>query len=281
MNNKILFIPFFILSFLRVNAQITIQGDVSFPPPEYHIKKLDTSLHTIYYKYEFIRNTQKKQNISSGLTELQIGKRFSKFVDVYRLKVDSLQKQYSRLKHIKIKEVNTLLPFFSKIKFKKTILTDYQDKRIVFQAELPGSNYEYDISFPLFHWKITKETKKMMGYTVQKAEIEYGGRKWIAWFAPEIPIFQGPYIFGNLPGLILEIHDEKNNHHFTAVAMDNKPVLIYKRNYKNPVLTTKEKYLKAEKSFHDRPDLFFDRQAVKGIGDYKKLPYNPIEIEKK
>jgi hypothetical protein len=40
--------------------------------------------------------------------------------------------------------------------------------------------------------------------------------------AKEIPINNGPYIFQNLPGLILELEDSDNNFHFTAIAMDKK-----------------------------------------------------------
>ncbi len=281
MSKKILLANILLFICFQIHAQINIQGNVSFPPPEYHIKHLDTSFHTIYYKYEFKKKPKDNTNISTGITELQIGKKFSKFTDVYRLKVDSLQKRHSRLKQIGTKEMNEILPYYSKIKFKKTIFKDFKNKKILYQSDLPRSNYEYQISIPAFQWEIKEDTKNILGYPVQKAKMKYGGREWIAWFTPDIPISQGPYIFGGLPGLIMEMHDNKNNFRFIAVAMDNESKMIYKRNYKNTIQTTKEKFAKVERSFYEHPELFFDMQGVKGIEKLIKIPYNPIELENK
>ena len=38
------------------------------------------------------------------------------------------------------------------------------------------------------NWKILSENSKIGSYTVQKAETDYGGRHWVAWFTTEIPI---------------------------------------------------------------------------------------------
>ena len=59
------------------------------------------------------------------------------------------------------------------------------------------------------------EKRKIGAFDCQRAETEYGGRKWIAWFTTEIPFQDGPYVFQGLPGLILEIKDENNNFLFT------------------------------------------------------------------
>ncbi|AZQ63946.1 GLPGLI family protein [Flammeovirga pectinis] len=67
-----------------------------------------------------------------------------------------------------------------------------------------------------FEWEIKKDKKIILGYECVKAEGQYGNRKFIAWFSIEIPISDGPYVFNGLPGLILEIYDENNDHIFTA-----------------------------------------------------------------
>ena len=66
-----------------------------------------------------------------------------------------------------------------------------------------------------FSWKVLSEKRKIGAFDCQRAETEYGGRKWIAWFTTEIPFQDGPYVFQGLPGLILEIKDENNNFLFT------------------------------------------------------------------
>ncbi|QBO58644.1 GLPGLI family protein [Chryseobacterium salivictor] len=63
-------------------------------------------------------------------------------------------------------------------------------------------------------WKITNEKRKIGQYDCQKAETNYGGRKWFAWFTNEIPIQDGPYVFRGLPGLIVDISDENSDYYF-------------------------------------------------------------------
>ncbi len=70
-------------------------------------------------------------------------------------------------------------------------------------------------------WKLHDEKKKVGQYTLQKATTTWGGRKWIAWFTPEIPFQEGPYKFHGLPGLIMEISDDKANYSFKVIKSQN------------------------------------------------------------
>ena len=56
-----------------------------------------------------------------------------------------------------------------------------------------------------FQWKIAPEQKKVLDYMVQKATTTLDTMEVIAWFAPQIPIKNGPDKFGQLPGMILEV----------------------------------------------------------------------------
>ena len=67
-------------------------------------------------------------------------------------------------------------------------------------------------------WKILPEKEKIGAYEAQKAETEFGGRKWTAWFSSEIPIQDGPYKFYGLPGLIVKIEDYTGTHTMTLVG---------------------------------------------------------------
>lgn len=57
-------------------------------------------------------------------------------------------------------------------------------------------------------WELAAETKEIGGYNCSLATIEYGGRKWRAWFTEEIPVPFGPWKLAGLPGLILGAEDE-------------------------------------------------------------------------
>jgi len=51
-------------------------------------------------------------------------------------------------------------------------------------------------------WKLISEEKKVGNYSCKKA---VNNNNVIAWYCPEIPVKEGPYLFCGLPGLILEI----------------------------------------------------------------------------
>ena len=53
------------------------------------------------------------------------------------------------------------------------------------------------------NWTIEDTTKDILGYECIKAETDYHGRHWTAWFTPEIPVAYGPWKLRGLPGLIL------------------------------------------------------------------------------
>lgn len=79
-------------------------------------------------------------------------------------------------------------------------------------------------------WTIAEETDTILGLWCTKASTEYGGRRYHAWFVPEIPINDGPYVFQGLPGLILKVTDDEGWYTFTA-----KRILTEKTNrYINP-----------------------------------------------
>lgn len=68
-------------------------------------------------------------------------------------------------------------------------------------------------------WKILQNKLKIGDFDCQRAELVYGGRKWIAWFTQEIPLQDGPYVFNGLPGLIIKISDELSDYRFELIKI--------------------------------------------------------------
>ncbi|WP_281756609.1 GLPGLI family protein, partial [Neptunitalea chrysea] len=70
-------------------------------------------------------------------------------------------------------------------------------------------------------WVITKETKKLQGYTCYKAifyrETLRGKQKVTAWFTPQLSVPFGPSGFDGLPGLILQV--QYGQHILTATKI--------------------------------------------------------------
>ncbi len=85
----------------------------------------------------------------------------------------------------------------------------------------------YDEPFGEPGWQIGDSTKTVLGYECIKATTDFHGRQWTAWFAPEIPLHDGPWKLQGLPGLILEAYEEKDHHHFTAEGIENTTAAMY------------------------------------------------------
>lgn len=85
-----------------------------------------------------------------------------------------------------------------------------------------GNEHHYIVKdvFEL-NWKIDKETKNILNFKTQKATTNFRGRNYTAWFAIEIGYPHGPWKFNGLPGLILEIYDDKNFFRIDAIKIEN------------------------------------------------------------
>ena len=100
-------------------------------------------------------------------------------------------------------------------------------------------NTEKSISIKLnnvLNWNISSETKSVGEYTCYKATLikEFYNNKGlrkkeiIAWFCPELPYQFGPLDYNGLPGLILELHDNKIIYLAKTIELSTKNITINK-----------------------------------------------------
>jgi GLPGLI family protein len=126
-------------------------------------------------------------------------------------------------------------------------------------------------------WKILPETIVMTNLNCQKAEVEYGGRQWIAWFTKDIPLFEGPYYFHGLPGLIIQIQDVAEDFIFTATEIKKLEYnSLYKINDGKEI--TWKQYEELMQAFFNSPYASVRVQGKKvytdnGSGGYKEIDY--------
>ncbi|WP_312083775.1 GLPGLI family protein [Epilithonimonas hominis] len=145
------------------------------------------------------------------------------------------------------------------------------------------------------NWKLVSETKVINSITCKKAEVNYKGRDWIAWYSTDIPFPYGPYKFSGLPGLIVKITDKTGDYDFELVKSEpssklkGKVVTVNKARYENPKIVTKKELDDARENARQNA-----RQELESMGtafsqdqkdnrprlsEKEKEGYNPIELE--
>lgn len=126
---------------------------------------------------------------------------------------------------------------------------------------LDGDSYKINQTIPV--WKVSAENKNWKEYSLQKATATINGRQWIAWFANEIPVSDGPYLLKGLPGLVIEAQDEKGDFKFDLLSLQKNTSNedFFPNILKNSIETTADKYQKVYKQYTMDPA----RQLRNGI----------------
>ena len=91
--------------------------------------------------------------------------------------------------------------------FKESSMFDVKDfgaSTIFVWDSTGGDRHHYKVEMSDLVWEIGDSTRNILGYECILATADYHGRKWQAWFAPEIPVQDGPWQFCGLPGLIMD-----------------------------------------------------------------------------
>ena len=109
--------------------------------------------------------------------------------------------------------------------FPQFVQKDYLKQTINLYEDMISVKYTYPLPENL-KWDIGMTQEICSGYVCTKATTSYGGRDFIAWFAPEIPIADGPYIFSGLPGLIIKLYDTRNHYVFALEQFEKYESII-------------------------------------------------------
>lgn len=85
-------------------------------------------------------------------------------------------------------------------------------------------------------WRLLDSCRTIEAHVCFLAETDFRGRHWIAWYAPEVPLAQGPWKLCGLPGLIFEAYDRTDDYHYTLVRLtspeDTEIAVLNLRNYR-------------------------------------------------
>lgn len=154
---------------------------------------------------------------------LRVGRTKSMFCNVKQFYQDSLSKAnpdiYWGMMKAEIDKGNSNV-FATLGGYKRSYLYKfYDDNEIVEEDYFDITPWKYKEMWEKPEWQISEESKEILGYQCFKASTDYRGRRWTAWFAPEIPVQEGPWKLCGLPGLILEAYDAGRDYVFEACGL--------------------------------------------------------------
>ena len=173
------------------------------------------------------------QNINKFI--LQIAPEKSYFYNTQTYYVDSMENDpqgrilYEEALKASISKGKDMFKFLSHQGFmpesRYRCLKDFNNNNMRIWDSNMGSKYRYDIDMADLIWELGDSIKNVVGYECQNAYADYHGRKWEVWFAPDIPIKDGPWQLFGLPGLIMEATTDDGLYSFEIIGIQecNEP----------------------------------------------------------
>ncbi len=247
----------------------------------------------LQYEAKFVTEVQKAGNVADETMLLEVGKGISKFYSYTKYVGDSIF-DVDRANGASFETIQEHAKQYGKGNWSEMTFKGYPVGKVTTLDQVAGINRlrcEETEERPA--WKLEEDTAGILSYTCRKAVCEFKGRKWTAWYAPEIPISEGPWKLYGLPGLILKAEDEAKHYSFVCVGLEenrtDKAILFQGKKYE-PV--DRKAYNKLHERYFADPVGFIigsspnvkikitDQQG-NPTKNPQNLPYNPIELEGK
>ena len=195
-------------------------------------KVLDNAYLKCQYHHTYLKDTLDVDTFDD-LFILQIGKSISKFYSYYTFQMDSLRKTSdgeSVWKELFARSLDDLnqhrdrkrfLNSFPHTRSSTFVYKNYPSGKMTVTDAIRNDSFIYQDTLNAQYWQVIDSTKTILGYECQKAESDFRGRRWTAWFSPDIPVNNGPWKLGGLPGLILEAYDVGKHYYFSIVGIES------------------------------------------------------------
>lgn len=209
-------------------------------------KEIGTAVMEFMYDYRYLRDTT---DVTSSVTDrmiLQVGYGLSKFTSYRAMQIDSLIKA-STADQIRANpgryvggETFSVYKNYPAGKFTNTdrIATDW---------------FLVEELIPIQQWTLADEGKEILGYKCKSAKCSFRGRDYTAYYTDEIPVADGPWKFGGLPGFIMEVKDTNSHYSFVCVGINsnaNRPITIPEVEYNK---TSRVKFYQTKHRFDTNP----------------------------
>lgn len=248
------------------------------------------------YQFDFLEDTLTSSYFRQEIYIVQIGDKLTKGFTYQKFHNDSLKKHNPDLYH---KLFNASLErsmaemrktgdasymnnnSFRPGGFPSDLYKDYRKNEIRVRDNILSQQIWYDDELKPQDWEIVDDTMTISGYPSQKAKCHWRGRDWEAWFAPEIPISEGPWKFYGLPGLITKLHDTQKHYSFELIGFQETKEAI---NTKMPKDAQKMDRKEFVRSAFSAQRAMMEKMSMAELGidiELQTLRYDYIELDYK
>ena len=259
--------------------------------PESPAEKRDTLAPCdiqVKYELKFMPDTLERDKFKTQTMVLRMNtKGISVYQEYGKFRSDSVTAARTRNGKIKLSDTNEAIKYQTKARDYITIAKSWPEKHKILVRELIGldGTFYYTEDKTDFGWEVDfTQTKEIGGYTCHSAKGSYAGRDYQAWFTPEIPISDGPWLFCGLPGLILEVSSLDKEFLYTCMSIQAGTGPVSLRSLDTAFKTTRERFLKAKERYKVNPAAGVAAmveagklQTTMNLKNRKPRAYNPQE----
>lgn len=252
---------------------------VMFKPAAYRMDSIGTARIECRYGYSWLRDTTARMSADGGLVSgdsadvergmmlLQCGgpSGVSRFYSYDRFYLDSLMLAADGGGGAALDVWS--LPAGTAF----TVYKNFPEPGRMTSTDIIGTeNYLMEEAVPDFGWMVLDEWKEVLGYRVRRAECSFRGRDYVAWFAPELPLSDGPWKFCGLPGLILEVYDTRLQYHYVlqGLSVEDSGIRVEMPDAQY-IRTDVEKYLRTLRRYNENPMLIISEVDVSAISSVR------------
>lgn len=279
MKHLFLFSVLLLLSFVTLKAQnkinITNNSDVAF-------NVLDTINYKCIYNYQHVKDSSNIESKKKANMLLLIGNKYTNFRNEYTYYIDSMR-YLSTKGLVSHEQVNASFTQYTPGGPKYHILKDYTNQTTTILYPSTKGLWEAEEKSNM-DWTLGEKTDSIAGYFCKVAYTTFGGRKYTAWYTPEIAMPYGPYKFSGLPGLIVKISDKQQSHVFELESIQKMTFALIEENEKSIKMTPKQ-LKKAIRNYQlgmiEKAKAWFasDPEKVRKVTKSILSENNPIELQ--
>jgi len=257
-------------------------------------KKLDNAYLKCQYEYIWKQDTLSGKS-RDDLLILKVGENLSKCYRYYSNEVDSIMalpngdELWTQIFEAELKKKGVAARNFPRKRLRTYVYKNYPSGKMTVTDGVSLQDFIYEDESNAQQWEIRDSTKTILDYPCQMTVCNFRGRQWTAWFTTDIPVSDGPWKFGGLPGLIMEAYDKGNQYVFTIVGLqkvEDEPI-IFRESYlpaKRFEKTNRLDFLKANKAALMDLNGYFEMETgidLSGGNPPKIMRYDLLELDYK